>query len=116
MQNMIMITTEEGKVLFTGIGSESKLKEFEDKPYWLWTLTDKHIPKQKVRCVFNFDKERFEIDNDMMFNGCLYKKGRHSLAGCKTINDIFDKLKGLVSEMTVIGHKKINGKCLDDLL
>ena len=88
----------------------------KDKEYYLWELVEHHVPKQKIACSFDFNKEMFEVDNDLYLNGVCYKKGRHSLRGCKTINEFYDKIKEKVATLETIGHKHIDGECLDGLL
>lgn len=84
--------------------------------YYVWALQTAHLPERKVACEFDWDKESFIIDDEVILNGVRYKKGNHSLKRCKTINTFFNDLKKVCSTMTVVGHRKIDGTCLDELL
>lgn len=111
-----MITEKMPKETFSEDTINPVIANRENDEYYVWMLMNIHNPKKKVTCKFDYDKQSFYIDGDVVLKGVTYKKGNHSLKKCKTINAFFDELKKVCSTMTVVGHRKIDGTCLDELL
>ena len=87
------------------------LDKIKDQEYKVWELVEENKPKIKCKCTFNFDEEYFLLDKPFG-----KYKNKNSLKGCKNINLIYDELCNMVTDMETIGHRFIEGECLDELL
>lgn len=119
MIDLTMVTTDKDSFLFTDeVGLEMKLDELEksNKAYQVWDFNYEYEPKKDVTCVFNFNDECFSLSDELTIGKTTYKKGKHSLKGCKDINAVYDRLSDAVSDMETVGHRFIEGECLDGLL
>ena len=87
------------------------METIKDQKYKVWELLEENKPNIKCKCTFNFDEECFLLDKPFG----KYKT-KNSLKGCKNINLIYDKLCNMVTEMETIGHKFIEGDCLDEFI
>ena len=116
MAHTLIVTKKIPSKTFLEDTIEPFIAKHKKDEYYVWELRTAHIPEKDVACEFDYDKESFYIDNDVILNGVKYKKGNHSLKRCKTINKFFNELKKVCSTMTVVGHRKIDGTCLDELL
>lgn len=86
-------------------------ERIKDKPYKVWELIDYNEPKIDCTCTFNFDEEYFLLDKPFG-----KYQSRNDIKGCKEINKLYDELKEKVTNMVTIGHKFIEGECLDEVL
>lgn len=119
MIDLTMVTTDKDSFLFTDEDTlELKLMELEEMgiPHKVWVFDYEYEPKKDITCVFNFNDECFSLSDELTIGKTTYKKGKHSLKGCKDINAVYDKLSDAVSDMETVGHRFIEGECLDGLL